>query len=102
MWLFFITLNLAMWTNGMAYAVAALSGDHWLLSLNPERDPTPRNWTVWSNISMLFVPIICGPTCIICFTMMIVGLWRDIDSDLEGKEGNKGNRIDEKKEKKKV
>ncbi len=96
-------MNLAMWTNGMAYAVAALSGDHWLLSLNPERDPTPRNWTVWSNISMLFVPIICGPTCLICFTIMIVGLWRHIDSDLEEKAGNNSKSVkgEEKKEKKK-
>ena len=42
--------------TGMAYAVAALSGDHWLNSLNPARDPTARNWTVWTNLSLFLVP----------------------------------------------
>ena len=76
MWVFFVTLNLAMWTNGMAYVVAALSGDHWLGSLNSSRDSTTRNWTIWSNISIFLAPILCGAAYLTCFPIMIIGLVR--------------------------
>jgi hypothetical protein len=74
MWVFFVTLNLATWTNGMAYVVAALSGDHWLGSLNSSRDEATRNWTIWSNISIFLAPILCGAAYLTCFPIMIVGL----------------------------
>jgi hypothetical protein len=97
MWVFFVTLNLAMWTNGMAYMVAALSGDHWLGSLNSSRDATTRNWTIWSNISILLAPILSGAAYLICFPIMILGLWRHGIADAEKPEDAK---IDDKKEEK--
>jgi hypothetical protein len=88
MWVFFIALNLAMWTNGMAYVVAALSGDHWLGSLNTSRDGTPRKWTMWSNISMFLAPTLCGAAYLICFSIMVVGLWRNSEAE-DGKSDDK-------------
>ena len=44
----FNSLHLAIWTNGMSYAVAALSGDHWLGTLHAYRDATSRKGTIWS------------------------------------------------------
>jgi hypothetical protein len=73
-WAFF----LAMFTNGAAYAVAALSGDYWL-GQPTERmgEPGPdRNFTIWSKLSLLLVPGICAPACLIAFSMFLYGMHR--------------------------
>lgn len=141
MWVFFWSMQLAMWTNGMAYAVsefarafltqffvilhlhnqsrssdsriaslarpaatlpyrqyhaaysqvAAISGDHWFNTTTKSGmllDPTPREWTVWSSLSFLFVPVICGPACFVAFGLMLVGVLagdgRSLEEDKKG------------------
>ena len=66
----FWTFMIAMWTNGAAYAVAALSGDYWLASKPHENRP----YTIWSSLSLLLVPVLCGPACFISFGLMTEGL----------------------------
>ncbi len=58
-------------------------GDHWLGSMNPERDPTSREWTSLSSLSFFFVPIICGPACFITFGMMLWGLLKSDGQSIE-------------------
>ena len=52
----FVAMWLAMFCNGAAYAIAAYSNDAWIAA--PEKE-----WTFWSNVSFVFVPIITGPAC---------------------------------------
>ncbi len=69
MLIYFVTLNLAMWLNGLAYAMAALTGDYLF-----EKEKGASSGGFWFQMEwmLLYATAFC---CMICFPLLILGLY---------------------------
>ncbi len=68
MMIYFATLNLAMWLNGLAYAMAALSGVYLF-----EKDKVGSGFWFQTEWLLLYVTALF---CMICFPLLILGLYQ--------------------------
>ena len=86
-YILFWSMLAGMFCNGAAYAVASISGDYWLLAPHEGYAGAPgpdRDFTVWSVLSLAFVPLITGLSCFVAFPMFLYGLSRGNGVSMEG------------------
>ncbi|KAL9188301.1 hypothetical protein ACHAXT_006679 [Thalassiosira profunda] len=68
--IFDISIQLATWSNPLAYLVAGFSGTAW--NGSPRDAPeVSREFTTASYFSLALVPVICAPACFVAFGILL-------------------------------
>lgn len=75
--LYTVSFHLAMWCNGLAYAVAAFTGCYWInTDHHPIGNGVVEEFNNWSKLSFFFVPGVTALACFIAFPLLIYGAFK--------------------------